>query len=178
MLLNLSGVQNFNTNFIPFALPPSPHATHFSYPSLSLSHCVSAWLCFCLAIRFLTVGENLWRGQSENCKTISAKTQNTKQKTKKKEMTPNAKQVKKRRKEEKQRKKMSKKKTPRRRFVWISAVAVTVPVSVSVSDCICYLLDTDRRRPHKFANVAAAAGSAAACVTACEFGCRSFCHII
>lgn len=37
MLLNLSGVQNFNTNFIPFPLPPSHHATHFSYPPLSLS---------------------------------------------------------------------------------------------------------------------------------------------
>lgn len=173
MLLNLSGVQNFNTNFILFPLHSFPPPCH----PLQLSPSLSLHFCFCLAIRFLTVGENLWRGQSENCKTISAKTQNTKQKTKKKkkEMTPNAKQVKKKkRKEEKQRKKMSKKKTPRRRFVWISAVAVSTAVNVSVSDCICYLLDTDRRRPHKFANVAAAA----ACVTACEFGCRSFCHII
>lgn len=77
MLLNLSGVQNFNTNFISTFFPSFRplHSTHFL---LSLSLYLSVCLCFCLSIRFLTVGENLWRGQSENCKTISAKTQNKK----------------------------------------------------------------------------------------------------
>lgn len=110
MLPNLSGVQNFNTNFISTFFPPSTH--------LFLSHSVSGFVSVSRFV-FLQWAKIYGGAKVKIAKRFQqkAKIQNEKKGDDTKRQAGQKEEGRGRREEEKQRKQMSKKKTARRRFV-------------------------------------------------------------